>query len=113
MRVLVCGHRDFTDSALMAATLSQFDITEVIEGEARGADTLARLWAEEQGISVIKFPADWAKYGRAAGPIRNGQMLKEGKPELVIAFLSKDSKGTRNMIAQARGALVPVHVVNV
>ena len=111
MRVLICGHRGFTDSARMEQELSRFNITEVIEGEARGADTLARLWAERRGIPVHKFPAKWSAYGRAAGPIRNKEMLTVGKPEMVIAFLAPDSKGTANMIAQARNMDVPIEVI--
>lgn len=75
----------------------------VIEGEAPGADTLAREAAEYFGIPVLAFPANWQKYGRAAGPIRNTEMLNEGKPDMVVAFHNDylHSKGTKNMVEQA------------
>lgn len=113
MRVLVCGDRNFCDRTLMRIILDEHTITELIEGEARGADTLARVYAEERGIPVRKFPAEWDRYGRGAGPIRNAQMLEEGKPELVIAFLAQHSRGTRNMVMQAQKLGVPVRIVEI
>jgi len=113
LKVLVCGSRHFNDERLMENVLKQYDISCVIEGEARGADTLARRYAERQGISVDAFPAQWDLHGKAAGPIRNTQMLRIGKPDLVIAFLAKDSRGTKNMIDQARKAGVNTIVVDI
>jgi hypothetical protein len=52
------------------------------------------------------FPADWEKYGKAAGPIRNQQILVEGKPDLVVAF--QGGRGTANMVSRAQQAGVPV-----
>lgn len=112
MRVLVCGSRHFKDKNLMEKILKQWNITAIIEGEAKGADTLARQWAEENNICVIKFPADWDKYGKAAGMIRNSQMIKEGKPDLVVAFLFPNSRGTKHMISIAEKAQIEVYVVN-
>ena len=113
MRVLVCGSRHFTDYDLLEKVLDEYDITVVIEGEARGADTLARTYAERRGLDVCAFPAQWDKHKKAAGPIRNTQMLVEGLPEIVIAFLAKDSRGTQNMIDQARKKGIKVDVVEI
>lgn len=113
MRVLVCGSRYFNDKKRMKEVLDNYDITEIIEGEAKGADLLARSFGEKFGIPVRAFPADWNTFGKAAGPIRNNQMLVEGKPELVIAFRGPNSRGTQNMINQARKANIPVTVVDV
>ena len=110
MRVLVCGDRYWSDREMLFSVLDSLHaarpITCVIEGEARGADTLGRLWAEAHGIQVEKFPALWERYGRAAGPIRNSQMLLEGKPDLVVGFHPDilQSKGTRNMLKIAKAA---------
>lgn len=110
MRVLVCGSRDYANRKLMWSVLDALlvahpDLT-IIEGEARGADRMAREWAEAQlpPVKVLKFPANWNKYGRAAGPIRNRQMLVEGQPDMVLAFGGRDGKGTNNMVQQARKA---------
>ncbi len=113
MRVLVCGSRHFHDKELMEDVLKEWNIRTIIEGEARGADTLARQYAEKYGIDVCPFPALWDKHGRAAGPIRNTQMLREGKPDLVVAFLAKDSRGTQNMIDQAMKAGIDVRIVEI
>ena len=114
MRVLVCGGRDFTDAELMENELNWVTNPvhggkcsfEMINGCARGADTLALDWAERHGITVHKFPADWDKHGKRAGYIRNQQMLDEGKPDLVVAF--PGGKGTAMMIQLAKKAGVKV-----
>ena len=121
MRLLVCGSRDYADRDTLFKVLDQIGIRNrgkievLIEGEARGADTLAREWAESYDIPVMKFPADWERYGKLAGPVRNAQMIAEGEPTLVVAFLSKpmdQSGGTRNMVKLARYANLEVIVIN-
>lgn len=115
MRILVCGDRDWDDIEAIVRELSKFPAessTVVIHGAQRGADTIAGVVAEELGMTVIAFPADWNLYGRFAGPIRNKQMLVEGQPDVVFAFhhdLTK-SRGTKNMVKQASDANVPVKV---
>lgn len=111
MRVLVCGGRDFTDFKMMERILDVLPITSAIEGGARGADTGYKQYAERRGIPVSSFPAQWDKHGRSAGPIRNKQMLDEGRPELVIAF--PGGKGTRNMIDQAIKAGIEVKIIEI
>jgi len=107
MRVLVCGDRNWADQVLVDNTLDDIHqntpITLVIEGEARGADKAGRFWAESRNIPFAPYPANWEKYGRAAGPIRNRQQFNEGKPDLVIAFHDNlaESKGTADMVRYA------------
>lgn len=121
MRLLVCGSRfwGYNSVAEQRHLIQVLDtvhretpITLLIEGEAKGADTLARHWAERNGIRVAPFPANWTQYKRAAGPIRNAQMLKEGRPEQVIAFHNNlaQSKGTAHMVQLARKAGVPIQI---
>lgn len=101
MRVLVCGGRRFSDYYWLNEVLSDYHvrrgISVVIHGGASGADRLAGRWAQAAGVEVITFSAKWWKYGRAAGPIRNRQMLVEGKPDVVIAF--PGGRGTADMVA--------------
>tara|TARA_Y100000310_G_scaffold244963_1_gene249880 strand:+ start:4034 stop:4294 length:261 start_codon:yes stop_codon:yes gene_type:complete len=75
-----------------------------------GADQMARQVCTELGIKVERFPADWHLYGRAAGVLRNQQMLDEGKPDLVLAFHDEleSSKGTADMVRRAKKAGVEV-----
>lgn len=105
MRVLVSGDRNYRRMDIIERELKKFPgDTIVIHGAASGADTLAGFVAERIGLKVINdgkgFPADWKRYGRAAGPVRNKQMLDEGKPDLILAFHDdiKDSRGTKDMI---------------
>lgn len=106
-RILVCGQRDFEDKEFLFAKLDQlhahFKFTLVIEGGAPGADRLAGAWAMSHSIELKVYPADWKRYGRAAGPIRNQQMLDEGLPDIVAAFYhNKDTaKGTKDMTSRS------------
>jgi hypothetical protein len=110
MRVLVCGGRDFSDQGFLNSILdlyhAKLSFSFVIEGGARGADSLARTWSIKNKIAYKEFKADWEFFGRAAGSIRNRLMLEEGKPDFVIAF--PGAKGTENMISQAKLKKVPV-----
>lgn len=123
MRVLVCGGR-FFGQAPNPATYEEIKLAEeqakfmedylndrlqvcytksdivLIAGGANGADTVAEEWAVYQGIKTEIYPADWSKYGKRAGFIRNSQMLDEGNPDLVIAF--PGGAGTNMMIELAR-----------
>ncbi|HVG50925.1 MAG TPA: DUF2493 domain-containing protein [Xanthobacteraceae bacterium] len=108
MKVLVCGGRDFADADTLDAWLDHIHetrgpITMIIEGDARGADRLARKYAKRRRIPCVTFKPDWASYNDAAGPIRNRQMLIEGRPDLVVAF--PGGAGTANMIKQATGVV--------
>lgn len=125
-RVLVCGDRNWDDGRYLIKTLDTLHLAEaftcVIDGEAPGADWMAGDhppgqtvrgryhrdpgWAWVRRVPGQHYPPDWNRYGRAAGPIRNRQMLVEGKPDLVIAFHADigHSRGTRDMVRQARKA---------
>ena len=104
MRVLIAGGRNFTDKDFMDKYMSKYlgQVSVVISGTAKGADRLGEKWAQSNGISVERFPAQWSRYGGAAGPIRNQEMLDKGKPDLVIVF--KGGKGSAHMASIARKA---------
>src|SRR5258707_15356809 len=104
MRVLVCGSRHFHDYERLKEVLDGHEISEIIHGGARGADTLSGDYGKGRNVPVRVWPADWNTYGKRAGPIRNHQMLSEGKPDLVVAFLAPDSRGTKHMIEIAQKA---------
>jgi len=110
MNVLVCGGRDYADASALDEALDAIhrekNITRLIHGAARGADSLAAAWARSRGIPALAFPADWATRGKAAGFRRNEAMLREGRPELVVAF--PGGKGTAHMVSLAKAAGVPV-----
>lgn len=114
-RLIFCGDRNWQDEYFIRSvgeTLrKELGDFVMIEGEARGADRLSKKVALfNLGVEVVEFPANWAEFGRAAGAIRNEQMLKEGKATGVVAFHDDiyGSKGTRNMVDIARKAGLPV-----
>jgi hypothetical protein len=131
MRVLVCGSRDWTDEQAIFTVLNGYLSHDmpmtVIEGGARGADSIAERWAlihqdtqsmsspPEKLVELCVYPAQWEKYGRTAGPRRNMHMLADGKPDVVWAFVNKplhESRGTADMVRRTRKAGIPTYVVN-
>lgn len=118
-RLLACGARDYTDKAAVFATLDRAHakrpVSVLIHGAARGADTLAGLWAEERGITVAAFPAAWRNpdgtQNKAADPIRNQRMLDEGRPDACVAFPpgpKLEWSGTADMVTRCLKAGLPV-----
>ncbi len=120
MRVLVCGGRAYSNEAKVFETLNIVHadraITCIIHGDAGyideddtvfGADKLAGVWADRHwGVTTEVYPAQWDKYGRRAGYLRNREMLVVGKPDLVVAFPGK--AGTAMMIRLAKEADISV-----
>jgi hypothetical protein len=109
MKILICGDRNWTDYRKIYRVVQEFPAdTIVIHGDCRGADKLAGRAASKLGLSVTAFPANWEKHGKAAGHIRNAQMLDES-PDIVIAFHNDldSSRGTRDMLSKAEAAGLP------
>ena len=79
-------------------------ITEVISGGATGADTWGEHFADDMGIHVKYFPADWKTHGRAAGPIRNAEMAKYAD----AVVLCPGGRGTDSMASEARKAGIKI-----
>lgn len=105
--VLICGDREWTDQKLVDEVVFRlkklYNIQKVVHGKARGADTCGGRAAEKYGLIVEEYPAEWHKYGKRAGPIRNAQQLREGKPDATIAFHDNigESRGTIDMIKKS------------
>jgi len=108
MRILIAGGRDFNDFASLVVFMKPYRhlVTAVISGKARGADKLGEQWANLVGAVVEPYPADWEKHGKAAGPIRNKQMLDEGKPDLVVVFPGGVGSNHMATIAKKKGVEV-------
>ena len=97
MKVAVVGSRSFNDYEKLKQTLDQTpDITGIISGGAKGADSLAEQWAREKGIETVVYKPDWAKYGRGAGVVRNRLIIEDC--DYCIAFWDGESKGTKSSI---------------
>lgn len=116
MRALVFGDRKWFHQGVLFEVLDDIHaatpITVVIEGEAQGADKMGKWWARSRGIEVDAYPADWNRFGKAAGPIRNQDMLKNGRPHMGIGFHDdiQSSKGTKDMLKRLLKAGVPVRL---
>lgn len=113
MLILVCGSRSWDDKRAIRERLAELHEEHgshlmVIHGNAKGADRIAMNQCVWLGIRSQAFPADWRRHGKAAGPIRNRQMLDES-PSLVLAF-SNGSHGTQDTIDEARRRRIPVEV---
>lgn len=117
-RIVIAGNRGFEDYSLLEEKLdeileAELEPVELVSGHAKGADLLAERYAEENDVPIHVIKPVWKTYGRAAGPIRNRQMLdyaREATP-LVVAFWDGKSKGTKNTIDTASSLKIPVKVV--
>jgi hypothetical protein len=110
MKVIIAGGREINDYELVlrAVLNAGFDITSVVSGAAPGVDTMGERFATEAGLELFKFPADWDKHGRAAGPIRNRVMGDFA--DALIAIWDGKSRGTKNMIDYATKKGLKVYV---
>ncbi|MBG7631299.1 MAG: DUF2493 domain-containing protein [Bacteroidetes bacterium] len=113
MKLIIAGSRNFNDYKKLCKICdhllqNQANI-EIISGAARGADQLGEKYASEKGYSIKQFPANWNKYGKAAGPKRNEQMANYANT--LIAFWDGKSKGTKHMIDMAKQANLNVEVI--
>jgi YspA, cpYpsA-related SLOG family len=111
MRTIIAGSRTINDSQLVEAAIdrSGFDITTVISGTAGGVDKLGELWALDNQVPILFFPANWREHGKKAGFIRNSEMADHA--DGLIAVWDGKSKGTKMMIDIARGRELEVFIV--
>jgi len=120
VKVLVCGSRNWLNQKAIEQELSKLPAgTIVVHGACRGADNIAGYVAMSLEFEVRPYPADWVKYGKGAGPVRNQQMLDEEHPDskglyidLVLAFHEDPGlgTGTKDMVKRAEKAHPSIHV---
>lgn len=114
MRVIVAGGRDFSNYDLLRERLDYYlsrtgEPVEIVSGTARGADQLGERYAKERGLPVASFPADWNRFGKAAGYKRNSEMASYATH--LVAFWDGESRGTKHMINLAERHNLVVRVV--
>lgn len=113
MKVIVAGSREGIDKDFLFSTLTE-DLShlipelEIVSGGARGTDLLGEEWAYAANVDVKQFLADWDKYGKRAGFIRNVEMSRYA--DALIAFWDGESKGTEHMIKVMSDLKKPVTV---
>ena len=117
IKVIIAGTRDFNDYAFLKKNVDYFlqginpnnEEIEIVSGNARGADKLGERYAKEYNLPVKLFPANWDKYGKRAGYLRNQEMANYA--DVLIAFWDEKSKGTKHMIDIAKKQGLTVIVV--
>lgn len=117
IKVIIAGTRDFNDYAFLKKNVDYFlqginpnnEEIEIVSGNARGADKLGERYAKEHNLPVKLFPANWDKYGKQAGYLRNQEMANYA--DVLIAFWDEKSKGTKHMIDIAKKQDLTVIVV--
>lgn len=113
MRTIIAGSRENVtlQDVFDAIDSSNFYISTVLSGTAKGADKFGEIWAECADIPIERYPANWDKYGKSAGYIRNEQMAENASA--LIAVWDGKSKGTMHMIAIAasKGLKMYVHTI--
>lgn len=108
--MIVCGSRQWSDRDAIANRL--FDLppgSTIVHGDAKGADRIAGQEAEKLGHYVIRWPAEWEKYGKRAGVKRNEEMALSGA-DLCIAFWDGRSRGTAHMVDTAEKHGIPLEL---
>lgn len=111
--IIIAGGRDFDDYGYLSQTMDHLlsdvkDEVVIICGKAKGADTFGERYAIEHGRTVKYFPADWKRYGKAAGFMRNTEMARNA--DILVAFWDGKSSGTKHMIETAKSFGLTVHV---
>lgn len=113
MKVIIAGGRGFNDYKFLFEKceniLSKQKDVEIVSGTARGADELGEKYAKEKGFKLKQFPADWDKYKKGAGYIRNKQMAEYA--DSLIAFWDGKSKGTKHMIDLAKEHNLKIRII--
>lgn len=105
----IVGSRNFTDYELLCSTIGTTPIKSIISGGARGADSLGARYAHEHDLPLQVFPADWHKYGRRAGYLRNKQIVANS--DIVLAFWDGKSPGTKLTIDICKKTQVPCKII--
>jgi len=110
MKIVIFGSRGIEDiraveSAMEACGMASL-VTEIVSGGARGVDRLGERYARQYGILCKIFPAQWAKYGKSAGPLRNAEMAKYA--DYGVAVWDGVSRGTAHMLKLMEGRVFVV-----
>ena len=101
-KTIIAGSRTITQTYLLERAIKEcgWEISAVLCGCAAGVDTLGYEWAQKNNIPILSYPARWDVHGKAAGPIRNEEMAKDG--DALIALWDGESRGTRHMCTTMR-----------
>ena len=120
-KLIICGGRHFDDYEALErvvdkviSELNSSEESEIVSGHCQGTDLLGELYAEKHGLKCTVFPANWKKFGKAAGPIRNSEMIKyisDSENPAVIALVGPNAKGTMDTVNKAIKARFSVYKI--
>jgi len=115
VKVIIAGGREYKDYANLRKVcdeifeLNGIEDPEIVSGTARGTDKMGEFYAKQRGFKIRGFPADWNKFGKKAGHIRNGQMARYS--DMLILFWDGKSRGSKDMLEQATEERLLTHVI--
>lgn len=114
MKLAIVGSRTFNDYEKAVTFIdyiideNSFEVSLIVSGDARGADSIAERYAASHGIETLIFNAEWHKYGKYAGYRRNKDIIDNC--DACIAFWDGISKGTKNDIDLCEEKGKPLYV---
>lgn len=106
IKIVIAGSRNFDNFIFLMSRMdfllgkSNLEDVQIISGTARGADQLGERYASMRGIKVLRMPAEWDKFGKSAGYMRNEEMAQEATH--CVVFWDGVSKGTKHMMDLAK-----------
>jgi len=112
MKVIIAGSREFSDFNLLREKCEEIissEEVEIVSGTAKGADKMGEEYAKAKGYQIKRFPANWNKYGKSAGYLRNKEMAEYA--DSAIIFWDGSSKGTKHMIDLAKDKGLKVNII--
>jgi len=111
VRTIIAGSRSCYDYAALCYAVAHcgWPVSAVLSGGARGVDALGERWAKANGVHLERYPADWNRYGKAAGCIRNEEMAQHA--DALVALWDGSSRGTKHMIETAYRGGLKCHVM--
>ena len=114
-RIVIAGCRNYTNyeeaKKFILSCINEYSKTAsivILSGTCKGADLLGEKFAKEQNLPIRYYPAEWKRFGKAAGPIRNKKMINDCHE--VICFWDKKSYGTASLIRYAKAAKIPIRI---
>lgn len=114
MRILITGSRDWDDRDLLEETFIQHALPSnavLVSGACpTGADRMAESFADSEGWEIERYPADWRKYGKRAGFVRNAEMVNTGA-DICLAFIKNNSRGATMTATLAQKAGIETIII--
>lgn len=118
-KVIIAGYREFDNydmlkekcDKILSRKVNEGEEIVIVSGTARGADTLGEKYAEERGYKIERYPANWDKYGKRAGYLRNKKMAEVSNACIVFLSSKAENKGSKMMISIATEEKLLIRVI--